>query len=501
MQFSDKLNFLMNITQVSNKELAAALHVDRSLISLLRNGKRGLSRRPGQIRKTADFFSLHITAEFQRYALAEMMGQTAVRAAMPAEELANHLEKWLLGDTDIASTMIEGFRFAPIRLPRVPDAPVPLPSGNQTLFFYGEEGRREVMRRVSQVLRETETPGTILTVVDDNLEWLLSDYVLTRQIQSDLLRTIERGFTFYQILPPMNYINRYTESLQFWLPMYASGKMKVYYYPRLRGNLYRHSIIIVPGRCVQFSTAIGMGSSSEITMFSTDPALVDACSMQFQEHLSLCRPALVSHPDPLDGASAFQEFFSRPGDAIQMINTLSINSAPRELLEQLIRETRTPDWTPIFQMYLDEIPRFEARLQQGIYIDMSRLPTPEEVRTGQVPLVSSPFITPDHPCYTPETCIQHLKNILRLMDQYENYYFLPLREKTPPDYNLFASESGIAILARTSPPITMFEIRRPEMVTAFREHLLRKADMVGYDGFHRERVRIELKTLIRALQD
>ena len=38
MQYFDKLNFLMNITQTSNKELAAALSVDRSLISLMRSG-------------------------------------------------------------------------------------------------------------------------------------------------------------------------------------------------------------------------------------------------------------------------------------------------------------------------------------------------------------------------------------------------------------------------------------------------------------------------------
>lgn len=35
MQFSNKLNFLMNITNTSNKELAEGISVDRSLISLL----------------------------------------------------------------------------------------------------------------------------------------------------------------------------------------------------------------------------------------------------------------------------------------------------------------------------------------------------------------------------------------------------------------------------------------------------------------------------------
>lgn len=39
MEFHDKLIFLMNITQTSNKELAHPLSVDPSLISLFRSGK------------------------------------------------------------------------------------------------------------------------------------------------------------------------------------------------------------------------------------------------------------------------------------------------------------------------------------------------------------------------------------------------------------------------------------------------------------------------------
>ena len=122
-----------------------------------------------------------------------------------------------------------------------------------------------MMSRMMQEMQQMETPGTILTVVDDNLEWLLSDYLLTKKIQSGFLELSERGFTVYQIMPTLNYINRYAESLQFWLPIYATGQIKVYYYPRLRGNLYRHSIMVVPGCCVQYTCAVATGSTSDIT--------------------------------------------------------------------------------------------------------------------------------------------------------------------------------------------------------------------------------------------
>ena len=345
MPFAEKLTFLMHITETSNKELAAELSVDPSMISLMRTGKRKLSKNPAQAKKMALFFARRCPAAFQRQALSEMLGQVSISTSMPTEVLADRLESWLQGESgSIADAVLSGIRTFPSleESAQAPfPAPAPAPEG-QTLFFYGEEGRREVMTRVMQELQHMEAPGSILTVVDDNLEWLLSDYLLMRKIQAGFMELSKRGFTFYQIMPPLNYINRYTESLQFWLPIYVMGQTKVYYYPRLRGNLYRHSVIVVPGRCVQYAASVGVGSTSDITMFSTDPKLVKAFEKQFQEHLALCRPSLNVLRTPNESIPRFLEFFSRQGDTIQEVNSLSINSMPRELLEQLVRDAPRP---------------------------------------------------------------------------------------------------------------------------------------------------------------
>lgn len=38
------------------------------------------------------------------------------------------------------------------------------------------------------------------------------------------------------------------------------------------------------------------------------------------------------------------------------------------------------------------------------------------------------------------------------------------------------------------------------MVIAFREYLMRKADSVGYSGINREKIRMELRSLIQELE-
>ena len=59
----------------------------------------------------------------------------------------------------------------------------------------------------------------------------------------------------------------------------------------------------------------------------------------------------------------------------------------------------------------------------------------------------------------------------------------------------------MALLIHTSEPILVLHIRRPEMVLACREHLLRKAEKVEYSGIQRAKSRMELKALIRELQE
>ena len=500
LPLAEKLSFLMHIANISNKELAHKLGVDPSLISLMRTGKRKLPRNPSMAQRMAVVLAEYCPAPFQRQAISDMLGQVSINAGMPVEALAQRIMNWLLGEQgNLADAILTGLQALPGSAERL-SAPCPASvSGEQTMFFYGEAGRREAMQRMMDQMRRMETPGTILTVVDDNLEWLLSDYRLTRRIQSGYLELLDRGFSFCQIMPPLNYINRYTESLQFWLPLYATGQVRVYYYPRLRGNLYRHSIIVVPGRCVQYSSSVGLGSASDVTMVSTDLQLVGAIEKQFHEHLTLCRPSLNVHRDYRDFAVAYAEYFPREGNVVQMVNCLSLNSMPRELLEQCKQYSDAVEWEEGFQAHIEQIPHFEARIQESMFIDMCCLATAEEVRSGTIPVVA---LSNDYPgqFYTPETYCMHLRNILRLMDENENYCFVPLERKECADYNLFVTEGEMALIVRTVEPFIMLDIRRPQMIVALQEHLLRKAESKGYRGIEREKVRMTLRALIQELE-
>lgn len=500
MYFKDKLVFLMKITQTSNKELAKGISVDPSLVSLMRSGKRKQPRNPERIKHISMFFASHCKADYQRNALAEMLEQSSLRSPLPTEELAGRIEEWLLGNEDIIDQLAGSFDSISVKPSEIgPKAAIPV-SENETRFFYGEEGRREVMAYMMQVLLNMDQPSPILVISDDNLEWLLSDYMLTKQIQNNLMELIKRGFVFHQVMPAVNYLNRYSEALRFWLPLYSTGKMKVYYYPRLRDNLYRRSTIIVPGRCIQTSSTIGLKSNSNITVFSSDPDLVSAYTEQYRDYLAMCRPAITAYTKPEDFFDPLIDTFSRKGDITQLVNPLSISTMPKELMEQCIQECDNPIWKNTFQIYLRELPRFAANKKHNKCIDISYLSSVKDVRDGKVPIASLYDDSDNHLFYTPKTYSMHLKNILHLMEEYENYYFVPASKHDKQDYNLLVNESGLALMIRTSPPALMLKFERPEFVLACQEHLIHKAETVGYDEIQKRKIAMQLKHMITELQ-
>lgn len=501
MPFAEKLTFLMNLTSASNKELAAEISVDPSMVSLMRTGKRKLPKNKVLASKMAEFFAHRCGAGYQRQALSEMLGKLAISEDMPEKKLASLIENWITGADELTDAVLDSLNRIRETAPEIQTVPSESADNTPyTRFYYGVEGRKDAIAETFNMLNAMEEPGSFLTVIDDNLEWLLSDYTLSRKLQSSLIDIVSRGFKFVQIMPPLNYINRYTESLEFWLPVYATGNSSVYYYPRLRGNLYRHSMIVVPGVFVEYSSSVGTGSTSDVVMVSTDPKLVAAFEHQFYEHMALCRPALQVHNDYDSALQALDTFFTTEGDIMEYNSFIPLSSLPLSLIDYFISVAEGRQIVSLLEAHRNLIKTFEKNLESHETIQMFYLFDAEEVFTGKAvvkffadgSLQSVPF-TPDKYC-------EFLQNLLYLLDKYENYYFIPLRKKNLHDFNLLTNDSGISLLVGTGSNDVVIDVRRPEMVTAFQEYIHRKADAVGYRGISKSKAKMQIRALIQKFE-
>ena len=71
MKFSEKLDFLMKVTNTTNSALASSTSLDASYISRLRRGVRNLPKNENYVPLMADYFAKHCVEDYQTQALRE----------------------------------------------------------------------------------------------------------------------------------------------------------------------------------------------------------------------------------------------------------------------------------------------------------------------------------------------------------------------------------------------------------------------------------------------
>ena len=202
MQFYNKLNFLMNITNTSNKELAEGIAVDRSLISLLRRGRRKMPRNHDHIHHMADYFARHCSADFQFHALAEIMGKPELQHGIPTDVLSEKLYNWMCGDAPMIEHIFENITQTPVAAHTIQEqvpSQLSAPTDGETQFFYGSEGMRASLRHIFRIVQQINQPCTIYLVSDLNMEWLFENYhfvpIKITERQDYYLSTCESGLT------------------------------------------------------------------------------------------------------------------------------------------------------------------------------------------------------------------------------------------------------------------------------------------------------------------
>lgn len=499
MQFYEKLAFLMNLTQATNRMLAQALQVDASLISRLRTGARGLPRNREIIKGMSLYFAKRCTIEYQRQALSEMLGIKQA-LAMKNDQLSEILYYWLCGETDEVDQFMRTFEI--LKTGTAPDKPETesYSLSVDNCVYYGNDGKRAAVRAVCQHLLSLEKPCPVFVLADEADDWILEDYEFSGSLRRWGLDLIQKGFQFYQIVPPANSGSHALGSLMRWLPLYMTGKVAPYFYPRIRDNVHRRTLVVVPGEIAMASDSIATQRLSFATLLTTDQRLVQAFGGEFQDCLALCRPMLNAYFSSEKQVQCFTQFISSVGTRIQRNISLSAETAPPELISYCLEKIESPDLKKLSGLYFQDMEFVMQNQGKQELIEIANLASAQEVRDGKVPILLSCGVTKTPLCYTPELYVLHLQNILHFMQTCDNYHFVPIRRGGDGDCILMVKEGYRVLFVRTVHPSAVFEVGQPDIVRLTQEHLFQLADRIGYRGIHRIKIMSQIKELIRELQ-
>ena len=513
----NKLDFLMNLTGSKNNALSKAVSFDPSYVSRIRNGSRTMPRSPQFVEQAASYFSKRVLTEEQQELLAE---EICPGSGLPSDkdELQMLIADWLYQapekKPDSVSDFLAGFSNAG----RVSHASV-LQNlsgrsaeeqtaalraqlhnlnqiGGENGYFYGIEGKRQAVELFLGSLCETGKAYQLLLYSDEEMSWLYEDPAFARRWAALLLKLLSTGS---RIRIPHNITrdsNEMFEAVQKWIPLYMTGAIEPYYYPRLRDGVYHRSLFIAIGHSALISDSVGSGTDGMLNLLIRDKTAVMALEREYENYLELCRPLMqIYNAESAENCiAAFLKFERQPGDLLIAHSLPSAFSLP----QGVIRSFREYGSNPVLSNYFNKsYAAFREHMRNGEGItEILYLPEPKRISADNIPVPMCELFGIPELKLSPEILRLHLKNVIRLLKK-EPLYQVALTRQIPENISLQVKEGYGAILSHADPPTTAFVTNEFNMTTAFREFLIKIREETLYKT--KEVVIRQLETYISKL--
>ncbi len=489
MTFSEKLSFLLDISGTSNAELARAADIDPSQVSRLKNGTRNIPKRIRTIELIAEHFAQQCTSDYQRTAIAEKIGDKSIINDRSLPHITDVLCRWLRTKQSDSSARLdsfmrsfEGYSGSPYGADKSFSPSDTAYSEMRSHCHYGNEGRRAAVMQTLEYLLNYGTPCEVSMITDDNLEWLVQDRAFAEWVVGAMVRLTERGFKIRQIISTLRDSVSAIEALERWLPMYISGSLVSYHYPRLRDGLFRRFLVVAPDNLALTSWALGDQTECNASYISFDRRTIEDELKFFDAYLSKCIPLtepFVYKHDPVRFSCKLLDFHSINAGGMSKWLGMTCNAIPEAIIDSMEETCTTERSREILRVLRTVQKTFELNLASGNrFVEVIRPFGAQQVLAGSARLAPSLLVPDNTLCYTPELYIMHLEHILELTRKYPNYYVV-VDGGDMPECEMHAKEGSTALLVRVSEPFTMFSISEHSTVSAACEYITMQATKYG----------------------
>ncbi len=514
MQFSEKLNYLFELTHAEGKELAAALNITPPQISKMRRGARGLPRSKESAQCLADFFAKRCNSDFQRDALSTAMKAARIRNIEKDDELSTVLLDWLADEKDpdeYAAKRADAFlrQFGTMndgeRRGLKGDPRSVLTSGKSNFMaYYGNEGKRLAVENFLDYIAQRRQPCTINVLTDESISWLYDDAAFSRRFQSAMLSLTEQGCYFRRISGPIMDMDQAFESLNRWLPLYMTGKATSYYYKRMRDNLNRLTLFVVPGVAVLFSVSVGNQPHHEgVTFFTIDERTVEAMANEFENYLALCEPIMNVYTVGSSSKkmhSCMLDYESSKGNCMQRSNSLSFITMPCDVAITLHTSGLPEEKNDFLTSFAQRYKRFKANLEEFSFTDIIKLADLDAIMSERVVIPGTYVLGSEDQRYTVSGYLEHLRSVVYLLEHQPNYHAVLRRPDEPDDTIVYVKEGYSAILSLAVSPFSIFEVSERFLVDAFAELLRQQIPFAQSELLYRRAVVREMRALIEQIE-
>lgn len=510
MTFAEKLDFLMNITKTSNSMLARSISLDASFISRLRRGTRAPARNVNYVRVMAEYFTRCCKADYQKAALREAMKSSFKEQPQETGNLEELLYKWLREEdparADSINEFLNGlshFQFKktdPVKA--VDDVKPYCQVVSEVEEYYGTGGKQEAVLTFLSLVLHSKSPQTLLLYSDEDMGWLTENREFTMKWSNLLAQVLKSGHKIKIIHTVNRDFNEMLAAIREWVPLYMTGSIEPYYYPRIRDGLFRRTLFIAPDTAAVTSGSVGSSTKKAATFLFTNKTTVSALIEEYNDLLSRCRLLMrIFTPFSGDGYLALlAEFEGEERHAIVKTDSLTNVTMPPSVVESILARIESPARERLLSYQQVRIDRFIDSLKRCRFIEIASLPDPEKILAGKVPVNFSDMLNDSTLFYKSGEYRQHLQNIIRLLKTYDNYHVHLTRHKHLNGSIVYVREDVGVLIGKTLQPSVVFALNESNMTAAFWEYLNHLVNKKAQGKMNREHTVAELEAVVDRLK-
>lgn len=488
--YSEKLNAIMDMLDLSNVKLGKAINVDPSYISRLRNGTRVPKRNSDITDRISEYVLERIEEQDKLKQLSRMMNVT-MRAFEDADYRKSAFFKWINDKDNIAQEsaiekLLENIdSFKPAIYSTLPDINKIV---NKEILtdvrceYIGVKGlQTAVIRFLSNSI--SENADELWLYSDEDMSWITqdNDFLLKwtvllgacvkNRIKIKIIHTVDRD--------PDEMI----KGLESWIPLYMSGMIEPYISRRRVDNRFSHSMFICPNKsCIEACHVKG-SESFGLYRYHTDHEHLSLYMKQYEMLLSTCEPLMKIYTQAdLAKYISFTDNVVNEGGIVSVLQSLSVGFMDKSLLDKMIAKADCNDeeLEKIYSFWQSRVSMYERALQDENIREMIPLPSKDSIDNGEVMLnlgtIRNDLMIP----YEKEEYARHIKNIISIINRYKNYNLIPLPELPFISVQIIINGDNVTLIKTDFPKIS-FVISNQYIVQAFKDYTARLADKYAKD--------------------
>lgn len=466
----------MNLSNTTNSAFAIQVNLDPSHISRLRRGKRNAVKDENCLKAMSACFARRCADDYQKKALADVLGTDLSTAEGSA--LSELIFKWLVEKQNPDTASVEAFlkdMSAVTVKARKPSPESTLPAGSSgadTEIFFGIEGKRIVAERFLSEVLERKKPQTLLLYSDEPTDWMTADRVFAAKWTTLMTEVLERGNRIKIIHTVSRHLDEMLHAINQWMPLYMSGAIEPYYYPKKRDGILRRTLFVAPGSIAVMSGSTGDMIDKAANFLVKDPLAVSALKEEFHQYLTLCNPLMrVFTPENNEAfVDTLLEFEKEKGNSILMTESLSLLTMPESVTSSVLSRIMDPN-NPMGELAKFRISSFHQRLRDNAFTEIIRILDFDRIKSGEVKIASSDMLGGNEGFYSLDEYLSHLENIRRLLESFENFNVHLTEDPIESRFMAYAKEDLGVIVSKASAPPVALAINESNLTAGFWDYL------------------------------